>query len=195
MIRSAAVCCVAWLAGGCAALPPVSDGMDWPARMEELQSLETWGLHGRVAVATAAEGFSGGLVWRQDGDRAAIELRGPLGGRSLWIQVDGGAITVTDRRGTSLDGDAARNLVTGELGTPLPVGELRYWLVGVPAPGAVREESIGADGRLESLEQAGWRVRYARYGAVGRLVLPARVELLANDVRLRLIVTAWDLAR
>lgn len=195
MIRRAAACCIALLAGGCASLPPVADVASWAARKAELQSLDAWELAGRVAVATETEGFSGGLAWRQDGARAEIELRGPLGGKALAIQVDGAAISVTDGNGVSVDGDAARGLVAAELGAPLPVGELRYWLIGAPAPGAPHEESVGADGRLESLEQAGWRVRYARYESVGELALPARVDMVSDGVRLRIVVADWQMAR
>jgi outer membrane lipoprotein LolB len=194
VIRRAAACSVLLLAAGCATLPPAGDAGSWPARRAALQSLETWTLDGRVAVATDSEGFSGGLAWRQDGARAEIELRGPLGGTALSLRVDGAAVTVTDGHGSSVDGDAAREFVKSELGAPLPVSEMRYWLVGVPAPGVPHLESVGPDGRLASLEQDGWQVNYPRYQAVGKLALPARIEITSKGVRLRLAVANWRLA-
>ena len=146
-----------------------------------------------MAVATAAEGFSGGLSWQQDGAQAAIDLRGPLGGTALSIRLDGASMTVTDRNGAAVAGDAAREYMASEIGAPLPVAELRYWLVGVPAPGPPYRETIGADGRLARLEQAGWQLRYARYTAVGNLALPARIEIESATARLRLIVSSWRL--
>lgn len=194
MIRRAAASLVLALATACASLPPAGEAADWPARRAALQSLQTWALTGRVAVATGSEGFSGGLAWRQDGSQAEIELRGPLGGTALSIQVDDTSLSVTDDRGAVFDGDAARELVAAELGALLPIGELRYWLVGAPAPGVTHRESIGGDGRLASLEQAGWQVRYARYATVAGLVLPARIEIESGGVRLRLVVAGWQLA-
>lgn len=192
MIRRAATACgVALLAVGCATLPPADDAGSWPARRAELQSLASWQLDGRFAVATGTAGYSGGLAWRQDGVRAEVELRGPFGGTALSLRVDGEALSVTDGGGTTVDGEVARELLRSELGAPLPVGELRYWLVGAPAPGAPHLESIGADGRLAGLEQAGWQVSYARYEAVGRWVLPARMEIVSAGVRLRVSVGNW----
>jgi len=188
-----AACAVALLASGCATLPPPGEG-DWPARREALQALDDWALTGRVAVAAGAEGFSGGLRWRQDGARAEIDMRGPLGGTALAIRVDGAAITVTDAGGTTLDGEEARRLTREYVGAPLPLSELRYWLLGAPAPGSEFRETLGPDARLAALEQAGWQVRYTRYGTAGAQVLPERMELTAGDVRLRIAIAGWRFA-
>jgi outer membrane lipoprotein LolB len=193
VIRRVAACAVLALAGGCATVPPAVDAGSWPARRAQLQALESWTLDGRVAVAAADEGFSGGLAWRQQGGRAQIDLRGPLGGVALAIQLDGTRMTVTDANGASITGEAANDYVASEIGAPLPVAELRYWLVGVPAPDQPHQERIGADGRLAALEQAGWRLRYSRYNPVGGLVLPARIEIESAAARLRLVVSKWSL--
>ncbi len=188
-----AACAAALLASGCATLPAPGEG-DWPARREALQALDDWTLTGRVAVAAGAEGFSGGLRWRQDGARAEIDMRGPLGGTALAIRADGKAITVTDASGATLDGEEARRITREYVGAPLPLSELRYWLLGAPAPGSEFRETLGTDARLAALEQAGWQVRYTRYGVAGGQVLPERMELTAGDVRLRLAISGWRLA-
>lgn len=186
-----AACAVALLATGCATLPGAGSAGDWPARRAALQSLERWALDGRMAVAAGSEGFSGGLSWRQDGARAEIELRAPMAGRAISIRVEGAAISVTDGRGTTFDGEDARRLVAEHIGTALPVAELRYWLVGAPAPGSPHRESLGADHRLASLDQSGWRVGYAAYRGMGDLALPSRMEITTEGLRLRVMVADW----
>lgn len=187
-----AACAAAFLASGCATLPPPAES-DWPARRETLQALDGWTLTGRVAVAAGEQGFSGGLRWRQDGERAEIDMRGPLGGIALAIRVDGETITVTDASGITRGGEEARRAAGDYVGAPLPLRELRYWLVGAPAPGSGFRETLGANARLAALEQADWQVRYTRYAAAGDQVLPDRLELTAGDVRLRLAVSDWQL--
>ena len=155
--------------------------------------MNRWSLDGRVAIARGAEGFSGGLSWRQDGAHADIEIRGPLGGTAFSIKVDGERMSVADGRGASLDGDAALEFLTSELGAPLPVSQLRFWLVGVSAPDAPQLESIGTDGRLASLEQFGWWVRYLRYQSVSGIALPARMEIESEGTRMRLAIANWTL--
>jgi outer membrane lipoprotein LolB len=185
------------LAGGCATLPPPAAPVDdWPARREALQSLAAWSLDGRIAVAAGEDGFSGGFDWSQQGERADVTLSGPMGGTGLGIRVEGHALTVT-LRGETYAGDDARRLIGERIGAgrSLPVAEMRYWLVGAPAPGAPAEETLGEDRRLARLSQSGWQVAYERYAPVGALALPARLTLTTEGLRLRVAVSDWRLPR
>ena len=184
---------VALLASGCATMTaPIQTG-DWAERRAELQTLDDWYLKGRVAVAAGTEGFSGGLGWEQRGEKAEIELRGPMGGAAILIHVAGVEYVVTDERGRTYDGEDARQFIEDKFspGSPLPIVEMRYWLVGAPAPGSPYREIIGEAGSLAGLEQSGWIVRYDRYRAVGRLALPERLEMTTVGLRLRVAVSDW----
>jgi outer membrane lipoprotein LolB len=182
------------LVAGCTTLPEPAAPDDWDTRRAQLQALDRWTLSGRVAVAAGDEGFSGGLTWSQAGTRAEVELRGPIGGSALAIRVDGPDLSVTDQHGDVFDGERARELVAHRIGSDLPIAELRYWLVGAPAPGAPHQETLGTDGRLATLDQAGWRVRYDRYRMAGATPLPARLDVTNGSLRLRVAVQDWRLA-
>lgn len=193
--RLAAVA-VLLLAGGCATLPPPTthDGRpDWPERRSLLQGLDAWTLDGRIAVAAGENGFSGGFDWAQQGERADVSLSGPLGGAGLEIHVEGEALTVS-LRGKTYAGEDARRLIEERIGPgrALPVAEMRYWLVGAPAPAPSYEETLGEDRRLASLSQSGWQVRYERYGSIGGIELPTRLEMTSSDLRLRVVVSKWS---
>lgn len=190
-----AACTVALLAAGCATLPPPATVEEWPARRQALQALDHWTLSGRMAVAAGDEGFSGGLNWRQAGAQAEVELRGPMGGRALSIQVDGERLSVRNGDGETVEGDDAMRLLARHIGASLPIAELRFWVVGAPAPGIPHQETIGADQRLELLEQSGWRVAYAAYRTAGDQVLPARMEITSGELRLRVVVSDWRMDR
>jgi outer membrane lipoprotein LolB len=190
--RRFAVAAVLLLAGGCATLPPAGDAGDWPLRREALQALDRWSLDGRIAVATGEDGFSGGFDWVQAGERADIELSGPMGGSAMNIRVEG------DRAAVSIGGKGAGTedaaaLLARYFGPDrdLPAGQMRYWLLGVPAPHAPAEETLGDDRRLATLAQSGWQVRFDRYEAVGSLALPARLEMTTEGLRLRVVVSQW----
>jgi len=179
-------------AGGCATLPPPAG--DWPARRAALQALDRWTLDGRIAVAAGEEGFSGGFDWAQQGTRADIALTGPMGRAALDIRVDGDEATLSLRGERVAQQDAERLLARyfGP-GRTLPVAQMRYWLLGAPAPGERFEETPGAEGRLASLVQSGWEVRYERYDAAGAIALPARIEMTTAGLRLRVAVSDWNL--
>jgi len=180
------------LAGGCATLPPAGDAGDWPARREALQALDRWSLDGRIAVAAGEDGFSGGFDWVQMGERADVGLSGPMGGSAMNIRVDGDRAVVADGS-QGAGAEDAEALLARYFGPDrtLPAGQMRYWLLGVPAPHAPAEETLGDDLRLAKLAQSGWQVRFDRYEAVGALVLPARLEMTTGDLRLRVVVSQW----
>lgn len=194
-LRLAAVA-VLVLAGGCATLPipPPLPSDDWPARRAALQALDAWTLDGRIAVAAGENGFSGGFDWAQQGERADVALSGPMGGAGLEIHVEGDALSV-NLRGETYSGDDARRLIEERIGPghALPVAEMRYWLVGAPAPDVSHEETLGDDRRLASLAQSGWQVRYERYDSVAGRALPARLEMTTEGLRLRVVVSRWRL--
>jgi outer membrane lipoprotein LolB len=186
---------VALLASGCATMtPPVQTG-DWAERRAELQALEDWNLDGRIAVAAGADGFSGGLNWEQRGERAEITLRGPMGGAAILIRLEGIQYVVTDERGKVYGGEDARRFIAEHFGpgSPLPIAEMRYWLVGAPAPDSPYTEAIGEGGSLSGLEQLGWTVGYERYRTVGSLALPERIEMTTESLRLRFAISDWRL--
>jgi outer membrane lipoprotein LolB len=194
-MKRVAAACVALFASGCATVEPNIPVRDWPERRTALQAFDEWRFDGRIALAAGNEGFSGGLDWRQNGAAADISLRGPLGGGAILIHVDGREYVVTDRRGTTYDGEAARRYLEERFGaqSELPIMQMRFWLVGAPAPGAPHRETLDEDERLASLEQSGWLVQYERYSIVGDMALPERLEMTAGDLRLRVVVANWQL--
>lgn len=194
MIRRCAAAAVLLLAGGCATLPPAKDAGDWPSERAALQALDRWSLDGRIAVAAGDDGFTGGFDWVQTGAQADVELSGPMGGSALRIRILGDRVDVTVR-GQNAGTEDSQALLARYFGPDraLPAAEMRYWLLGVPAPHAPAEETLGADRRLASLSQAGWEVRFDRYQGAGRLTLPARMEISAPGLRLRIVVSDWRL--
>jgi outer membrane lipoprotein LolB len=194
VIPRIAAAAVLVFASGCAALPPPAPADDWPLRRAALQTLDRWTFDGRIAVAAGEDGFSGGIEWTQAGERADIAFSGPLGGKSFEVQVEGERLTLRGD-GESYSDDEARTIIAqrfGAGGMP-PVGEMRYWLVGVPAPGTPHQETLADDRRLASLTQSGWQVRYDRYQSAGSHSLPARMEMTTQGLRLRIVVSDWRL--
>jgi outer membrane lipoprotein LolB len=194
VIRRCAAAAILLLTGGCATLPSGDDTGDWPADRTALQALDHWTLGGRIAVAAGEDGFSGGFDWVQTGQQADIGLSGPVGGPAMQIRIQGDRIDVSvpGREANAEDGHALLARYFGP-DRALPAAQMRYWLLGVPAPDAPAEETLGADRRLTALTQSGWLVRFERYQGVGPRVLPARMEMKAPGLRLRIVVSEWQL--
>ena len=190
---SAAAAALAVLAG-CRTIPPPPPSAPWEVRRPQLQALEHFVLQGRVAVANGSQGFNANLYWIEDGARAQVVLAGPLGAGAVHITATGTDLSIDTPQGAHLDSEAAHAEVSARLGFDPPLASLRYWVLGVPDPGAPATEVLDpAQQRLQQLTQSGWQIDYGGYGAFGAESLPVRLSLQREALRVRLLVDDWRL--
>jgi len=195
--RAAAVLCAALLTAlaGCRTAPPraiVGPGADapWPEQRAALEQLERYALNGRVAVAANGDGFSASLRYTQQGRGANLALDGPLGIGGLRVEFDDRNLEIATSRGDRLDGPEARAELERRLGFELPLAELRWWLLGLPAPG---DSAVDADGtgEIRSFTQRGWRVSIDSRAAGLGFALPRRLTAERDGARMKLLVERW----
>lgn len=187
MNRLAAAAVVALALAGCAAPPRAPEGETRP----DPAVLNQWSASGRMAVAAGNDGGSGSFDWAQDGTTSRLDLRGPLGAGAVRLVVTPQTLSLADGSGRVLDADVARADLQARLGADLPWDHLRYWLLGLPAPGveATVRDQDAVPWRV--IEQAGWRLAYDSFEVVGGLSLPTRLTAEREAVRVRVIVDAW----
>jgi outer membrane lipoprotein LolB len=192
----AAVAALGLLAGCRTAPPPVVAGpgadAPWPQQRAALEKLDRYGLNGRVAVAANGQGFSASLRYSQLPRSSSLALDGPLGIGGIRVELDGQEFEVATSRGEKLDGDAARAELERRLGFELPLTELRWWLLGIPAPGEASVDQDGGDGEIRGFRQSGWQVSItARAPGLG-FALPQRLTAEREGTRLKLLVERWQ---
>jgi outer membrane lipoprotein LolB len=166
------------------AAPPASG---WEQRVVALQALGSWQLDGRAAVAVGTQGWQATLNWQQHGESTEVHLSGPFGVGALLLK--------RGPDGLSLNGappsDAVLAQLQERLGFDLPLDHLRFWLLGVPDPGAAFEVKRNQQDRAAQLTQGDWSIDYDRYIPVDGDVLPAHVVLTHEGVRVRIAVDRW----
>ena len=154
-------------------------------------ALTRWSASGRMAIASNGEGGSGSFDWAQDGGTTRLDLRGPLGTGAVRLTLTPESLSLADGSGQVLDASAAEADLRSRLGTDLPWGELRYWLLGLPAPGqpAAVQDASAAPWRV--IEQAGWRLSYESFAEAQGYSLPQRFTAERPSVRVRVVVDRW----
>ena len=157
----------------------------------QLQQREQFELKGRVAVAAGQEGFNARLRWVQKGESSQLSLDGPLGVGGAQVALDDEKLSVRNSRGETLSDSAARSELTARLGFDPPLHSLRYWVQGVPDPGAPASETLDDQQRLATLEQDGWRIQYSDYRPAGDGSLPQKFTLQKEGVRVRMLIDTW----
>lgn len=184
---------VAILLTACAPIQPTAPA-DWRARQQAVDGIDRFLIEGRVAARGPVSG-SANLRWQQDAQDYSLRLSGPFGAGAMLIDGSPQGVRVRHKDQTLFTQDPEATL-RAELGWTLPVDQLRWWILGLPAPDEPAQMDFDAHARLARLQQNGWTVDYQEYRAAASLSpvfdLPRRLELAQGDLRLRVLVDQWQ---
>ena len=191
--RPAAVVALLLAASSCAPVPVRPVGAALGA--SELLAFKSWRATGRLAVRTADDGFSASFEWQERPDLGQIDVHGPFGTAGTRITRSPQTIRIDNGHGAPIEVAAPftdlEPALTTELGAPLPLETLRFWILGVPSPD-LPSSSSGA-GRFT---QAGWTVQAEEPVAVlgAPAALPHKVTLERAQTRIRVVIDSWAAA-
>ena len=194
--RDRLACCLLALTilGGCAGhetrtLPELDD---WGVRRQVLGGTDQWSFSGRIGVSAGDEGFNGKIWWRQDGNVYRARISGPIGIGTVFINGNGGEVSLTDRDGVVTELEDAETELRARYGWTIPVTSLRYWALGIPDPAGEAEIEFGDAGLAERIDQRGWSVGFGRYVEGGGQPMPGRLTAVSGEIRVRLIIDDWS---
>ena len=192
--------CLALLVQACATAP-LDPGDDpdrlklYEERFEALSARADWSLKGRLAIRDENDGGSGSLQWQEGPQGTRMDFHGALG-RGAWrlqVDEDGAVLELAD--GNRFHSDTVQDLVHEQIGWPVPVESLAWWVRGLEAPGDSLSRRLGEDGTLEFLSQHGWEIQFDHYRPVGSISLPLRLTARMDERSVKLAIRNWSLGR
>lgn len=162
---------------------------NWEARRASLTRLQNFSLQGRLAE-TGLVSFGGALSWAQSGPAFQARFYGPLGVGAVSISgtPDDMEIRSKDSSVRTRDPEA---YMQRQFGWSLPLDGLRYWVLGLPAPGGEPQLRLDEQGRILSLKQNGWELAYTEYQDVGALQLPKKFTVSDTQRGFKVFIDAW----
>lgn len=191
--RFNALAAVLAILAGCAAAPrePVTTA-HWQSHREMVTAIPDWSFSGKLAISTPQGTESARLRWSQQGEDLRLEVSGPIGvNQIIFVRENSQLRVFEDRQWRSLT--AAEATLEEQLGWPLPLDLLPWWLRGVPAPLPAATDMEISDGRLQQLDQAGWNLEYSRYQQVDEVVLPGKLLFQRGEVKGKILFKQWTL--
>ena len=185
------------LLAGCTTAPPRPQPSDteqaWQQHQQRLAALHDWRLNGRLGIQTGHEGWHAGLDWQQHNGGYTIHITIPLGQGSIQLQGDTTGVRLQTSEGETASAEDPELLLYRRFGWKVPVASLRYWVLGLPAPGAAIE-TLDEYGRLSRLQQAGWEISFLNYETQHGVDLPGRVFVNNHQAKVRLVIGEWELS-
>lgn len=188
------------LVNACATLPktaseqPNTTAATHELHLAKLGVIKDFSLKGRLGVVTQKQGFSGGIDWQHSLTEDNIDVYSPVGGKVANIHKNLKDVTLTQQDGQSIRAQTAESLTETTLGFRLPLAGLSEWVLGKPTASNIEASSWDESGRLLTLKQDGWDIRYENYADVDGQFLPKKITLKSTPLNLKLVIDTWALA-
>jgi outer membrane lipoprotein LolB len=123
-----------------------------------------------------------------------MDFHGALG-RGAWrllADTNGAELEFAD--GRRYRAESIDELVRAQVGWPVPVEALAWWVRGLAAPGKLQQRVLDEEGRLSLLQQGGWHIEFGRYGMTDGEAMPARMIARQQDRSVKLAIRKWELS-
>jgi outer membrane lipoprotein LolB len=170
---------------GCA-LDAVKDTSDFVlSDRGAAEKIKSWNFEGRIAVILKDDTWSGSMNWDQISELGVIKISGPLGQGGLEIRITQGNLSINDGESVFEYSDEDEESIVNELGFYVPIRSLSYWVRGLVNPDFDFTE---AD---QGFMQSGWLVQFKAMQSSVVGLMPHKVFLTNESVRLKLIVDQW----
>lgn len=162
------------------------------AHIASLAHIAQFSLKGRLGIITQPKGFSGRIDWQHASTQDAINLYSPFGSKVATIDKTPDGVVLTTEKGEIVRADDAETLTTKTLGWQLPLSGLSDWALGRPTAGRIDASNWDEYGRLTTLVQNGWHIRYTDYAQNNGVFLPSKISLSHANISLKLLVEQWS---
>ncbi len=166
-------------------------------RQHNLAGVNHWHATGVMSLrANKASQFIN-WSWQQDAQHYRLQLSGALNFGEVTVQGKPGQVTVL-QNGKRLSAHTPEALLMRLTGWCVPVSSLYYWLRSIPVAKVKSHAKFDQFGHLIQLDQQGWAVNYERFHTIksstGVMIdLPSRIDIHNQRLKIRLVITKWQL--
>lgn len=172
----------------------------WAQQQQKLQQLNQWQLQAQLAIISPDSRNSASLFWQQESSTDyQANLTGPFGVHLMTVKYGQGIASLVLDDNKTYRHPSISLLLNRFSPIPIPVNELRYWIIGEPLS---QEISLDNRGRVtQALHPQGWKIDYQAYKyktfiAAGKetpLWLPTKINIVKDDIRIKIAIREWTL--
>ena len=156
------------------------------------ETIHAWEISGGIAAKSPKEAWTAPYHWSQQGpNQYHLRLMGPLGGKTIFIKQNNGQVIYQEGQKT-ITASSAESLLMKETGVRLPVSHFYYWLRGLPAPGTSYTFQTVTGSSASVLTQAGYTITYISRSSVKGIILPSKLELRGQGIKIKLVIQHWS---
>lgn len=166
----------------------------WEQQQQALQQLDHWTLTGKLAIFLESDRQSANIYWQQQGDDYSIQLTTFIGTRILQVTKNEQGVEIINNDDEVFTGQDANTLIKQlSPGLDLPIAALQQWIKGNPANASYQLNDQQQVSELVGLDasQNLWEVDFQQYQVFSGTLLPTKVNLKRDDIRVKIAINQW----
>lgn len=172
----------------------------WAQQQLKLQRLNQWQLRAQLAIISPDSRNSASLFWQQESSTDyQVNLTGPFGVHLMTVKYAQGIASLLLDDNKTYRHPSISVLINRFSPTPVPVNELRYWIIGEPLSQYYQLDKLGRV--TQTSHPSGWQINYLNYqyksynSEAGKihLWLPTKINIIKDDIRIKIAIREWTL--
>ena len=176
----------------CATLPaPTSQlhYMSWQQRQQQLQTIQNFNISGTMSLAYAGQNSIMHFSWQQSPDNFTINLSSLIGIGGIKITGNKQQVTLWKSATEKVTAKTPEALMQSQLGWSMPIHDVRYWVIGLPAPDSPYKAKFDRYNHLSVLKQRGWVIQYIDWQVVNNVDLPRTILLTGPQLQAKITLS------
>lgn len=181
---------VVLLLSSCAinSVPPTVHYLPWAKREAQLSAIRNWQMYGALGIRYANQTSMAHFTWQQTAGHFAINIYTPINLGGVKITGDTHQVILWKSATEKIIAKTPEQLMNKELGWSLPLFDLRYWILGLPAPQIPYKAKFDSYNHLSYLEQQGWKINYFAFQSIKNIDLPTSILLTNLQLQVKLVI-------
>ena len=149
-------------------------------------NIQQWKMQGRLLIKSD-EVLTANIQWRHNRRKDVLKLSGALGLGAMLIELSEHEIVLHNAQGETQSSQDIDAFIARQIGFVVPITALRQWVLGAYL------QDVPVYPLDNGFVQLGWRIAYNEYMDTSAGVLPRRIKVTKDNIKLKLIVDRWEI--
>lgn len=183
----ASVLCLILLAlTGCSSIKTFDAKQGQQLSQQQRLDIQQWNMQGRLLIKSN-EVLTANVQWQHNKQEDVLKLSGVLGLGAILIELREHEIVLYDAHGEKQASKDIDAFIARQIGFVVPITALRRWVLGAYLQG------VPVHHLENGFQQLGWHIAYDEYMATSVGVLPRKIKVTKENIKLKLIVDQWEI--
>ncbi|NOQ14704.1 MAG: outer membrane lipoprotein LolB [Methyloprofundus sp.] len=145
-----------------------------------------WTLQGRLLIKSD-DALTANIYWQHENKDDVLKLSGALGMGAVLIELNEHEIMLDTGQGEVLFSQDIDAFIARQIGFVVPLTALRRWVVGAYL------QDVPVLQLEQGFQQLGWQVTYNEYMETSIGVMPRKINISKDNIKLKLIIDQWGI--